>query len=34
MTFPRFLKDVLLHRMKFFPVVLLLGPRQSGKTTH
>lgn len=33
MTYHRFLKEVLLHRLQFFPVVLLVGPRQSGKTT-
>ena len=33
MTFPRFLLDVLNRRMVFFPVTLLVGPRQSGKTT-
>lgn len=31
--YSRFLIDVLLRRMKFFPIVLLVGPRQSGKTT-
>lgn len=33
MPFPRFLADILRHRMRFFPVVLVVGPRQSGKTT-
>lgn len=31
--YPRFLRDVLQHRLRFFPVILLVGPRQSGKTT-
>lgn len=31
--YPRFLSDVLGRRMQFFPVVLVVGPRQSGKTT-
>jgi uncharacterized protein len=31
--YTRFLTDLLGRRMKFFPVVLLVGPRQSGKTT-
>ncbi len=33
MTYPRFLRDTLLERMKFFPVLLVIGPRQAGKTT-
>lgn len=31
--YARFLKEILFKRLKFFPVVLLVGPRQSGKTT-
>lgn len=31
--YPRFLVDVLVKRRQFFHVVLLVGPRQSGKTT-
>ena len=33
MEFPRFIRPVLLKRLRDFPVVLLVGPRQSGKTT-
>jgi len=32
-VYSRFLKEILFRRLKFFPVVLLVGPRQSGKTT-
>jgi uncharacterized protein len=31
--YPRFLLDALTKRMGFFPVIMLVGPRQSGKTT-
>ena len=31
--YPRFLSEVLNRKMQFFPVILLVGPRQSGKTT-
>jgi predicted AAA+ superfamily ATPase len=33
MNFPRYLKDRLLEAFKVSPVTLLIGPRQSGKTT-
>ncbi len=33
MLYPRFLFDVLRRRADFFPALLLVGPRQSGKTT-
>lgn len=33
MPYPRFIRDVLQTRREFFPVILLVGPRQSGKTT-
>jgi predicted AAA+ superfamily ATPase len=33
MEFPRFIQSVLVKRLRDFPVVLLVGPRQSGKTT-
>lgn len=33
MKYPRYLKDSLLQAFKASPIVLLLGPRQSGKTT-
>lgn len=33
MTYPRYLKSKLLQAFKVSPVVLLIGPRQSGKTT-
>jgi predicted AAA+ superfamily ATPase len=33
MIYPRFLTEVLRQRRDFYPVVLLIGPRQSGKTT-
>lgn len=33
MKYPRYLKDNLLQAFKTSPVTLLIGPRQSGKTT-
>jgi predicted AAA+ superfamily ATPase len=33
MIYPRYLKNRLLHAFKVSPVTLLIGPRQSGKTT-
>lgn len=33
MSYPRYLKERLLHCLKVSPVTLLIGPRQSGKTT-
>lgn len=33
MKYPRYLKDNLLQAFKASPVTLLIGPRQSGKTT-
>lgn len=33
MMYPRFLTEILRQRRDFYPVVLLVGPRQSGKTT-
>lgn len=33
MVYPRFLTDTLRQRRDNYPVVLLVGPRQSGKTT-
>lgn len=32
-SYPRFIQPRLLKRLKEFPVVLLIGPRQAGKTT-
>lgn len=33
MTFPRFIQPRILKRLREFPALLLIGPRQSGKTT-
>lgn len=33
MKYPRYLKDSLLRSFSVSPVILLIGPRQSGKTT-
>jgi len=33
MKFPRFLKERILEAFKVSPITLLIGPRQSGKTT-
>jgi predicted AAA+ superfamily ATPase len=33
MQYHRYLKDSILQAFKVSPVVLLIGPRQSGKTT-